>query len=496
MALLGIDVGTTACKAAAFAEDGTLLATASKEYVLRTPAPNHLELDPDDVWAAVAGCIRRVNEQLTGESVVALAVSAQGEAVTPVGRDGAALAPSPVTFDNRAIEQAQRLEAAIGREKLARITGQPPHPMFTIAKLMWWRDHDPDLVQRTWKFLCYGDLVSFRLGAEPAIDYSMAARTMAFDIRAHCWAEPVLAAAGIEAEKLATPVPAGTVIGRVRADVASDLGFSDPPLIVAGGHDQPCGVFGAGASAVGEAMLAIGTTICLAPVLSAPRDELLDHDYPCYPHVVPDQYVTLAGNFTGGSLLRWYRDVLGEAERQAAAETGSDVYELIVGQAVPEPSGLLVLPHFAGSGSPHNDPLSRGAIVGLTFATSRGHLIKALLEGVMLEMAVNRACLAAAGVSVESAVAVGGGARSDRWLQIAADVMGIPIRRAAQREAACWGAARLAGVGAGLLDPAAPTSGASERRFAPNPDHSRYYQERLSAYRSLYSALRPMSSAI
>ena len=311
------------------------------------------------------------------------------------------------------------------------------------------------------------------------------------------WSYEVLTAAGIAAAKLATPVPAGAVIGRVDATLARQLGFRGEPLIVAGGHDQPCGALGAGVRHAGETMLAIGTTICLAPVFARPEERLLEFDYPCYPHVVPGEWITLAGNFTGGSLLRWFRDTLGESDLSRARASGQDVYDLLTAQAGDEPSPLLVLPQFAGSGAPSNDPLSKGAIAGLTFASTRGQIVRALLEGVMFEMALNWERLACAGIDVSRAVATGGAARSDRWLQIAADVLGIPVRRSGQPEAACWGAARLAGEGAGLLS---PHDGDIDRddtdAFFPDRERSGYYRDRLAIYRELYSALRPLHAAL
>jgi xylulokinase len=244
-------------------------------------------------------------------------------------------------------------------------------------------------------------------------------------------------------------------------------------------------------------MLAIGTTICLAPVFARPEERLLAFDYPCYPHVVPGRWITLAGNFTGGSLLRWFRDTLGELEPTCASARGQNAYDLIMQQADDKPSPLLVLPHFAGSGAPSNDPLSKGAIVGLGFSTTRGQIIRALLEGVMFEMALNREMLARAEVDVAQVVAVGGGARSDHWLKIAADILGMPIRRSSQPEAACWGAARLAGEGTGLLDVDDETSDHSEARiFFPDPERSGYYRDRLAVYRELYGALRPLHAAL
>jgi xylulokinase len=244
-------------------------------------------------------------------------------------------------------------------------------------------------------------------------------------------------------------------------------------------------------------MLAIGTTICLAPVFAQPEQRLLAFDYPCYPHIVPSQWITLAGNFTGGSLLRWFRDTLGGLDVTCTSARGEDVYDLLIQQAGDHPSPLLVLPHFAGSGAPSNDPLSKGAIIGLGFGSTREQIIRALLEGVMFEMALNRETLARAGIDVALAVAIGGGARSDRWLGIAADILGIPIRRSSQPEAACWGAARLARDGVGLLCPEDDASDHSEGRvFLPDPERSGHYRDRLTVYRELYGALRPLHAAL
>jgi xylulokinase len=244
-------------------------------------------------------------------------------------------------------------------------------------------------------------------------------------------------------------------------------------------------------------MLAIGTTICLAPVFARPEERLLTYGYPCYPHVVPGAWITLAGNFTGGSLLRWFRDTLGEPDVTRASARGQDVYDLLTREAGDKPSPLLVLPHFAGSGAPSNDPLSKGAIVGLGFGSTRGQIVRALLEGVMFEMALNRETLARAGIEVARAVAIGGGARSDRWLAIAADILGIPVRSSSQLEAACWGAARLAGEGSGVFHPNdAPAVHGDARIFLPDPERSGYYRNRLAVYRELYGALRPLHAVL
>ncbi len=493
MSLLGIDVGTTTCKVVAFSADGRPLAVAVRAYPLRTPAPSRAELDPEAVWAAVADAAVEVNAAVADDPVKAVAVSAQGEAVVAVDAAGRVLAPSPVSADARAVAECDLLVARVGGARLATITGQPPHPMHTLPKLMWWAAHEPGLVARSRWFLCYDAFVGMRLGAPPTTDFSMAARTMAFDVQRLAWSREVLEAAGIDEWRLPQVVPSGTPIGTVSAESAAQLGFRGRPLVVAGGHDQPCGAVGVGASAPGRAVFAIGTTACITPVLSGPDPRLLAAGYPCYPHVVDGMFVALAGTQNGGSVLRWFRDVLGDEERRAAAASGRDVYDLIATAASPKPSPLLVLPHLAGSGPPDNDPCSRGAVVGLTLATTRAEIVRAVLEGVMMEMAVNKAELDDCGVPVRELVAVGGGARSGQWLQIASDVLGLPVVRSRQAHAACRGAAQLAARGAGMPSSARPEDG---DRFVPDPATAGHYAERLKLYRSLRDVLRPTNWAL
>lgn len=499
MSLLGLDVGTTGCKAVAFDMTGSVLAAAYREYPLLQPEPGWRELDSETVWQRLAACIRDVNSRLATDPVQALAVSTQGEAVIPVSEDGRSLANSPVTFDDRTRPQSEWWMETVGDQRLYAITGQPLHPMFSINKIMWWRDHRPDVFHRAWKFLCYGDFVIWKLGLTPAIDYTMAARTMAFDIRAHRWSQEILDRVELDPTRLPQVVPSGTVVGKIPDRIADRLGFQPGVPVVTGGHDQPCGALGAGVMESVRAMYAIGTTECIAPALDRPLESLGDMGYPCYPHVVPDMYITLAGNFTGGSLLRWYRDTLGAEERRVASETGQDVYEVIVNQVTDRPSRLLILPHFAGTGSPYHDPEARGAIVGLTFDTRREDIIKAILEGVTFEMALNLNYLRQTGIEVTELRTVGGGARSDTWLQIKADIMATQVVALNVSEAACLGAALLAGWATGVYNslPEAVDQTVKVRRiFQPAPDRSQAYREILDVYERLYPALKPISPLI
>ena len=502
MSLLGIDVGTTGCKAIVFRLDGEILGQGYREYPHSFPRPGWVEMDSNEVWSATKNAISEaVSRAGARDPVKALAVSSQGEGVTPIGPDGEALAATIVSFDNRTTAQSEWWDQRMGKRKLFAITGQPLHPMYSINKIMWWRDNEPEVFARARKFLCYEDFTVFRLGAEPVIDYSLAARTMAFNVRAESWSQEVLSAAGVEPERLAVIAPSGAVIGEVRDELAAELGLPRGVAIVTGGHDQPCGALGSGIIEPRVAMDATGTVECITPACSelTLSDAMLESNYPCYHHVAPGMYVTIAFNFTGGSLLRWYRDTLGKQEREDAEAAGMDAYEMMIGLATSEPSPVMVLPHFTVTGTPWLDPYSKGVILGLTLATTKGDIIKALLEGVTFEMRLNLEHLARAGVAVERLRAIGGGAKSPTWLQLKADIFNRPVSSLSVSEAACLGAALLAGAGVGEYS--SPAEAADRtirvvRTYEPDPQTAARYDERYDVYRRLYPTLRELVHAL
>jgi xylulokinase len=498
MSLLGIDIGTTGCKGIVFRVDGTILGQAYREYPLRHPREGWIELDPRVVWAAVRDTIREaVDRAGPGDPVRALSTSVQGEAVTPVGVNGEPLDNSPVTFDGRSVPFLSHWQESPGAERVFEITGMPLHSMYTIQKILWWKRERPEIYRDTWKFLCYGDYALHRLGLPPTIDPSMAGRTMAFDVRAGGWSEEILARAEVPEEKLAAVAPSGTVVGEVPAAVCDDLGLPHGMLAAAGGHDQPCGALGAGITRPGLAMDATGTVECITPIFDALAlsPAMRENNFCCYRHVAPGLFATLAFNFTGGSLLRWYRDTLGAKEVEEARVAGMDVYDIMIGKAASGPSRLLLLPHFTMSGTPMFDPAAKGAIVGLTLGTSVDQILKALLDGITYELRLNLDRLEAAGVAVKELRAIGGGARSRTWLQLKANIFGRPVSSLNVSEAACLGAAMLAGVASGDYPTLAQATDALVRvaeTFEPQPAEVARYEEMYALYRELYPTLRDL----
>ena len=499
MSLMGIDVGTTGCKVVAFDEAGAVLAQASREYPLLNPHPGWYELDPNQVWDFVCQCLRAANAELRHDAVTALAISSQGEAMIPVSADGKVLANSPVSSDRRNAKQTAEMAAALGTERIFALTGQPMSTIYTLPKVLWWRDHAPQIIERSWKILCYVDFVAYKLGVEPVIDHSMAARTLAFDVNTLAWSDELLAAGGLRREQMAEALPSGEIIGEIPASLAAELGFAGKVQVVTGGHDQPAGALGAGVLQPGTAMYSIGTTEALVAVTEKPREQMLAYNVSCYPHAAPGYFIALSGNQTGGRLLRWYRDELAAAERAIATETGRDVYDVIVEQIDDEPGDMLLLPYFVGSGVLHNDPSATGALLGLSFDSKRKDIVRAILEGLTYEQALGIRSLNEIGVAINRITAVGGGARSERWMQMKSDITNLPISIIHTSEAASLGVAMLAGCATGVyssLEEAAGQLIKLRKTFHPRPERARRYQVQLTLYNDLYQVLKPIYAAM
>jgi xylulokinase len=418
--------------------------------------------------------------------------------VTPVSAEGEVLAPSPVTFDGRTVPYEEWWEERLGRDRIFTLTGMSLHPMYTINKIMWWQRERPEIYRRAWKFLCYGDFVLWKLGVPPTIDFSMAGRTMAFDLRENRWSPEILEAAGVDPAKLPDIAPSATAVGTVPDAVCEQLGLPRGVIAATGGHDQPCGAFGSGIGEPGLAMDATGTVECITPIFDAPvlTESMRQNNYCCYHHVVAGLYASLAFNFTGGSLLRWYRDQFGAIEVEEARVSGLDVYDIMIGKAAGGPSPVFVLPHFTMTGTPWFDPHSRGAILGLTLATTKEQILKGLLDGITYEMRLNLDRLGEAGVRVDRLRAIGGGARSRTWMQLKADIFHRPVSSLNVSEAACLGAAMLAGVAAGVYRNPQEAAGALVRvveTFDPRPEETALYEEAYALYREVYPTLRELN---
>ena len=501
MSLMGLDIGTTGCKAVVFDLEGRMVAHAYREYPLLHPQPGWAELDTNDIWAKVKEVMKDANSRLSSDPVRALSVSCQGEAVTAVDEGGRALCDFSVSFDHRTLGQGRWWAENMGASEIFKITGMPLHAMYTINKIMWIKAERPDIYDKAVKFLCVEDYVNFQLTAHYATDWSLAARTMAFDVIRKKWAPEMLTRAGIEERLLPAAYPSGTPVGKIRDKLARQLGFKKEVLVATGGHDQPCGALGSGIIRPGMAMNATGTSDVICPVFDKPilTESMLEGNYSCYPHANPKQYVSIAFNLTGGLLLRWYRDVLCEKEKVLAEKNNRDVYEIIIARASADIRSLYFLPHFVGAGTPYLDSHSRGALVGLTVDTTKEDISRAVLNSTNYEAKLNIDRMNQAGCSIKGLRAIGGGAKSERWLQMKADTFGMPVSSMQISEAASLGAAMLAGIAVGCfagVEEAVEKMAKVKYTYEPDKEKGRQYQEKYEEYVKIYPALKAFNHFI
>ena len=494
MSLMGLDIGTTGTKATVFSPDGRIMASAYREYPLLHPRPGWIELDPEDVWRKVKEAVSEASSS-AADPVEALAISTLGEAAVPVDRQGRVLGSSIIGFDNRASGLFDSWVAEQDKAEIMRITGQPPSQMFTIVKLMWMKKYQLELYRQIHKYLTFGDFAHLKMGLDPRIDYSMAARTMAFDIHEKRYSAKLCDWAGINAELFCQAAQTGCEVGRMGKKAAEELALPGGCLVCAGSHDQPAGALGSGVTRPGIAMNATGTVECFALAMEAPvvNQTMLENNLACYPHAVPGLFVSLAFNFTGGSLFRWVRDTFGEQEKQEAQARGVDPYQVLTEKMGGEPTDVFVLPHFTMTGTPYMDANPVGAVVGLSLGTTKADFLRAVLEGISYELKLNLDILDSAGVTVEEIRAIGGGAKSDFWLQLKADMYNRPVVRLQVAEAASLGMAISAGVALGLYSSAAEAADnlvVRHETFEPDPHRARIYEEKLEQYRQIYPALK------
>lgn len=494
MSLLGIDVGTTGCKVAVFSEDGLLLSAAYEEYGIHGSRPERAELDAVEVWRKVKHCIRKVSAECDSDPVTALSVSSLGEAMVPVSKGRKILGPSVLNFDSRGEEYLEHLRTTLGRRQLYDITGNILGNHFSLTKLRWIKDHEPDRFRRTFKFLLWGSFVGFMLGAEPAIDYSLANRTLLFDIRRKTWSEELLNLAEIERSKLPNTVPSGTVIGRISEVVARDLGLPSDVTIVAGAHDQCAGAVGCGAIEEGHAMYGMGTYTSVNCVFTELRgtEVMLERGLCTEHHAVPDKYVTLMYN-RGGATLQWFRDTFASPASCSPIEGASDIYAEMLSEMPSSPSPVMVLPHFSETGPPEFITDSSGVLAGLGLTTSRGDILKGILEGNTFYLRGCVESLPPTGIEIKDFRVVGGGSRSDSWVQISADIMGRPFVRTKVSEAGTLGAAIIAGVGSGVFPSVSAGVEAMVRlgeTFYPDRGRQTLYDGKYEKYSRLWPQMR------
>jgi xylulokinase len=487
--VLTIDLGTSACKASLFVLDGpragTAAAQSSVEYPTLHPAPGWAEQDAASWWTAAVTATRRLSD-VVRRRVVAVGLSSHRGGVVPVDAAGEPLARCLIWMDRRSTGELAAIVDALGRDRIHAVTGLVPDGEFSASKVAWLRAHEPGVTRATRWYLQPRDYLYLRLTGEPATDYTLASRTMLFDIRRRAWWPEACAAAGVTAElfpPLHESVDAPFAVG---PEAAAELGIPAGARVALGAGDRPCEVLGAGAGP-GRVMMSTGTTTNVsAPSAGIPAR--LDPRVMCSLHCVEGAAVLEQGLSASGAILKWLRDRL---------LNGTVDYGRLDDLAAPVPlgaDGLVFLPFMMGARATRWDPDARGAWFGLTEAHGLGALARSVMEGVACEV---RACLdllEGMDVRVREVIAVGGGAASRVWNRIFAAFLARPVAVPHQTGAASLGAALLAGCAVGRW----PSPVAAARAINPitesfeaDPGETASCDRMRAAYEALYEALRP-----
>jgi xylulokinase len=490
--LLGLDVSTTGSKAVLVDESGRVVGSATHSHPLSTPRPAWSEQDPADWWKSTTESIREVlrTTGIAAEQVAGIGLSGQMHGLVLLDAAGSVLRPAILWNDQRTAVECAEITAAVGAERVLRITGNPVLPGFTAPKIVWVRKHEPDVYSRIAHVLLPKDYIRFRLTGAFATDVSDAAGMSLLDVGARQWSDEMLAALDIPRAWLPEVTESPVVSARLSAEGARVTGLRERTPVVGGAGDNAGAAVGSGIVVPGLVSVSLGTSGVVFAPLAEYRSEPAGRLH-AFCHAVPGQWHLMGVMLSAAGSLRWYRDTLAPGVP----------YDQLVEEAAPiraGAEGLLFLPYLSGERTPYPDPDARGAFVGLSLVHTRAHMTRAVLEGVAFGLRDSLELMKALGLDVRTVRAQGGGARSPLWRQILADVLGAEVAVPEAADGAALGAALLAGVGAGVwksVEEAAATASGVTGSISPSANAA-VYDEYYPRYRALYPALAPEFAAL
>jgi xylulokinase len=452
MALLGVDLGTSNCKAAVFGNDGEIISKKVKPYNKNLKGgTTRSEMPPASFLETFIEVIRSFESEIR-QKIDAFSISSQGETYIALDSRGIPIGNFILNSDTRANEETLLLEKILGREYLYEICGVPPHNTFSLTKIFWHKRRG--LYKNAYCFLSVADYILQQLGMGYYTDYSLASRVMGFDIKEKKWSAEILDVLNLSDKQFPVPLPAGVVLGKLKMDVALLLGLKQGIAVCLGGHDQPCGALGMGVLDENEAMVSAGTYECMAVSSRSPRNtrEALQWHINSYCHVIDGKYITLAF-FPGAMVVDWVIDLFCQPE-VAQNNTNNILPNKILDNMIkdiPGPTGICFTPHLIGALNPDWDTRATTVIAGLRPETTRLHLYKAVYEGIAFELAHNVAVMEKLAGKIDVLRISGGGARLDIAVSLRAAFTGKPIVKMQSSESVCLGAAMIAGIGIGVF---------------------------------------------
>jgi xylulokinase len=497
------DLGTTGNKATLYDREGKLTGSAFYGYETEYAHPGWAEQNPDDWWQAVCISTRRLLAEcrVRADEVACITFSGQMMGCVPLDKEARPLRKAIIWSDVRSVEQENRIAERISREDVYRITGHRLSASYSLAKILWLRDHQPDVYGDTHKFVLAKDSIVARLTGAFVTDPSDASGMNLYDLERGAWSEQIIEAAELDAAKLLEIRQAVDVVGAVLPEVAGEVGVAAGTPVVLGGGDGSCASVGAGVISEGVAYNYVGSSAWIAAASNKP---IYDPEYRTFTfgHVIPGMFTPTGTMQAAGASYQWARDQLCPLEGQAADSLGISPYELMNVQAESSPvgaKGLLFLPYLMGERSPRWNPHAQGAFIGLTIRHTRADMIRAVLEGITMNLRVILDAFRNQGMQIDAMRLIGGGARGRFWNRIMADVYGMPVQRLAiLEEATSMGAALAGGVGVGLYPDFSmiETMNKIAEVVEPNPANQAVYEQIYPAFEAAYHALVPVYDMI
>ena len=501
MTYLGIDVGTGGTRALIIDQKGTVVASASAEHEnFASPRPGWAEQDPRDWWKACGIAVRKALQSSGShaEDIGCVGFSGQMHGAVLLDAADEVVRPALIWCDQRSEPQSHELEQMFGRDTLIQLTCNPPLTNFTLTKFLWVRENEPENWARVSHVMLPKDYVRFRLTGERAIDMADASGTLLLDVTHRRWSSEVLSKTGIKEQMLPALFESPQVCGKVSAGGAEATGLRAGTPVVAGAGDQAAGAVGMGIARAGAVSATIGTSGVVFASTDRPAMDPKGRLH-TFCHAIPGRWHVMGVTQSAGLSLRWYRDNFGAASPGVQKKDGRDPYDVFADEASAAPAGsegAFWVPYLMGERTPHLDPNARGALIGLTASHTRAHVIRAIMEGVAYSLKDSFTIFEEMKIPVNSIRLGGGGARSPLWRQIQADVYAHEVEIVEAEEGAAYGAAILAGVGAGgwpSVEQACDAIVRVAKRIVPNAKDSATMQKAYPAYRKIYPALWQIS---
>ena len=497
--VLGIDVGTTSVKSVLLNHEGVSVASETKEYTLDMGPNDICEVPPEVYWNITCQVIRELlfATKINPELVKGLAFSSQGETLIVVDDSGKPLRKAIVWLDNRSTAEAREIEQKFGSQHIMDITGQPEVlPIWPATRILWFKKNEPETFRKAHKYLLVEDYLLYKMTGKYQTEQSLASSTLYFDIVKKTWWPEMLEFLEISASQLPEVNPSGISIGTITPEAAKKTGLSINTQCVTGAYDHPAGAIGAGSIHSGDVTLTIGTSMAMCVSMDKPIANLA-LKLPCQCHAVNGLYFLLPYGQTAGMVLRWFRDEFCSNEMLQAQREDADPYDLMIEKAKKIPAGadgLIMLPHLMGAGSPEYNTEAKGVFEGIKMGMTKAHFIRAILESVVCMVNKNIQIVRGEGIIIRDIHVLGGGSKSRLWVQILADMTGIPVHTLMISENAATGAALLAGVGTKLfanLNAACQVSVKSHTLIEPDLKMHEQYKTTYKKYIELYNSLEP-----